>query len=264
MKSIDYKVSCALSLLLHVTAFGVLGLRIPTGDESTATVTQSAFSVQLLADVPQGSYAPPVTEQTMPEILDAVVVPVMATASIETVTEEIAATFVSEIAIERTEPIDTPREEKYVARIVAKTPHRDAPPTARVMPATLHTDFLEYGEPATASRNLDQASLSKETKRAGALPLRLVKPVYPMSARRLGHEGTVVLAIRVLDSGRVGDVTIVTSTGHRSLDQAAVRAARRSRYAPAIFGGLSVSSTQRAAFTFRLEDVDLARIFHKR
>ena len=86
--------------------------------------------------------------------------------------------------------------------------------------------------------------------------MRRVKPVYPTIARRLGYEGTVVLTIQVLDSGRVGDVTIVTSTGHRSLDRAAVRAPRRSRYAPSSLGGLHVDSIKRAAFTFRLKDVD--------
>ena len=262
MKTIDYRVPYALSLLLHVAVLGLLGLRMPNGDESTTTVTQNAFHVQLLADRSREPDDALAMDRPAPESIDAVAAPVAgAVPPVESVAEAVAEP-VAERALERAELIDTPPEEVSVARIVAKATvpdlhiTADAPPARRVIAATLHTDFLDYGEPATASRNAEQASLSKPTERAGARALRLVKPVYPMSARRLGHEGTVVLAIRVLDSGYVGDVTIVTSTGHRSLDQAAVRAAWRSRYAPAIFGGLSVSSTQHTAFTFRLEDAE--------
>ena len=256
MKTIDYRAPYALSLLLHVTAFGLLGLRMPNGDESTTTVTQNAFHVQLLADRSREPDNALAEERPVPESIKAQAAPVAGVVPpVEPVVEAVAEP-VAERALERAESIDTPREEVSVTRIVAKTSQWNSPPAQRVVAATLQTDFLDYGEPATASQNMEQASLTKETKRAGARALRLVKPVYPMSARRLGHEGTVVLAIRVLDSGRVDDVIVVTSTGHRSLDQAAVRAARRSRYAPAIFGGLSVSSTQHTAFTFRLEDAE--------
>ena len=277
---IDYKTSYALSLLLHAAVIGVLGWRMSDGDNSTATQTQNAFSVQLLAAASQESEVSPASERSLPEFVEAVVVPPAPTAPVERVAEAEPEPVV-EIALERAEPVDTPREDISVVRIIAKAsqPDRypkqnarsarqnirssqnnfaeqDNYPATRVVATTLQTNFLDYGKPITASRNAEQASLSKQMQREGARAVRLVKPVYPTIARRLGYEGTVVLTIRVLDSGRVGDVTIVTSTGHRSLDRAAVRAARRSRYAPASFGGLRVNSTKRTAFTFRLEDVD--------
>ncbi len=57
-------------------------------------------------------------------------------------------------------------------------------------------------------------------------------PAYPLSARRAGHEGTVVLTVEVLSDGRVGDARIRQSSGHAALDEAALAAARRWLFAP--------------------------------
>jgi protein TonB len=46
---------------------------------------------------------------------------------------------------------------------------------------------------------------------------------YPEQARRLGIEGTVTLFVELAADGRVEDVRIVESSGHASLDNAAVK-----------------------------------------
>ncbi|HVO95509.1 MAG TPA: TonB family protein, partial [Terriglobales bacterium] len=48
-----------------------------------------------------------------------------------------------------------------------------------------------------------------------------VKPRYPDSARRAGFQGTTLLKVHVLENGRVGEVLIEQSAGHRDLDAAA-------------------------------------------
>jgi protein TonB len=63
-----------------------------------------------------------------------------------------------------------------------------------------------------------------------------VKPRYPDSARRAGAQGTTVLKVRVLESGRVGEILVQISAGHRDLDDAAVEAVKRWLFEPARIG----------------------------
>ena len=48
-------------------------------------------------------------------------------------------------------------------------------------------------------------------------------PKYPMLARRRGWEGTVQLSVLVLEDGRVGDISVLTSSGHPLLDDTALK-----------------------------------------
>jgi len=49
---------------------------------------------------------------------------------------------------------------------------------------------------------------------------------YPASARKMGWEGKVVVAFRLLSDGSVRDVRVVRGSGHAALDQGAVAAVR--------------------------------------
>lgn len=56
---------------------------------------------------------------------------------------------------------------------------------------------------------------------------RMPSPSYPYRARVEGLEGTVVLAIRIGPDGRVTGVRVVSSSGHRVLDEATATHVRR-------------------------------------
>ena len=60
-----------------------------------------------------------------------------------------------------------------------------------------------------------------------------VKPRYPESARRAGAQGVTMLRVRVLESGRVGDVLVEKSSGFRDLDLAAIEAVKKWLFEPA-------------------------------
>lgn len=76
-----------------------------------------------------------------------------------------------------------------------------------------------------------------------ALPRYKLNPLpYPESARRRGQEGTVRLEVLVKIDGRVGDVRLENSSGHRVLDRAALQAVRRWRFKPATRYGQVVES----------------------
>jgi protein TonB len=80
-----------------------------------------------------------------------------------------------------------------------------------------------------------------------------VRPSYPSSARRLGAQGTTMLRVHVLADGRIGDVDIEESAGHRDLDQAAADAVRRWRFEPARRGDEAVAMWVRVPVEFRLK-----------
>ncbi|WP_337879345.1 energy transducer TonB [Rheinheimera sp.] len=58
-------------------------------------------------------------------------------------------------------------------------------------------------------------------------------PVYPKLSRQLKEQGTVVLDVLVLKTGKVGQLKVKTSSGYPRLDQAAVNAVRHWTYSPA-------------------------------
>lgn len=60
-----------------------------------------------------------------------------------------------------------------------------------------------------------------------------VRPSYPATPRRLGIQGTTLLRVHVLASGRIGEVLVEKSAGHPELDDAAADAVRRWRFEPA-------------------------------
>ncbi|MBN2288440.1 MAG: energy transducer TonB [Candidatus Glassbacteria bacterium] len=67
--------------------------------------------------------------------------------------------------------------------------------------------------------------------------MMLVPPVYPRDAEKKKIEGTVDLRIHVAASGTVDKVEIITSSGLQSMDDAAVKAAMKTRFRPAVRDG---------------------------
>ena len=85
--------------------------------------------------------------------------------------------------------------------------------------------------------------------RPGNLP-----PIYPRVARERGWEGRVVLGVEVDPSGAIASVEVDQTSGYRVLDQAALTAVRRWRFAG---GGDTVKSrgeVVRVPITFKLSD----------
>ena len=79
-------------------------------------------------------------------------------------------------------------------------------------------------------------------------------PEYPTISRRRGEEGQVILDVEVLPSGRAGSVRVVSSSGHKRLDEAALRAVKEANFQPAERRGEPVRSTNQWSFIFRLDD----------
>lgn len=96
--------------------------------------------------------------------------------------------------------------------------------------------------------NGDAAGDSKPT------PAYQPKPTYPDFARRLGHEGRVVIRIQVLSSGAVGTASIERSSGYAVLDEAALATIKRWRFRPAQQAGQPVDAILNVPITFKLHE----------
>jgi|SRR5579871_3634190 len=80
-------------------------------------------------------------------------------------------------------------------------------------------------------------------------------PPYPLQARALSQEGTVILQLTVSPQGDVVGADIVQSSGYPELDQTAVSwVIAHWKYRPAIVAGVAVTSQTQAAVKFDLRD----------
>ncbi|WDT76947.1 MAG: TonB family protein [Candidatus Manganitrophus sp.] len=79
------------------------------------------------------------------------------------------------------------------------------------------------------------------------------KPRYPERARAEGREGTALLRVTVLATGKVGEALIEQSSGHADLDRSAVEAVMKWTFLPARRGENPVVSSVRIPVTFALD-----------
>jgi protein TonB len=98
-------------------------------------------------------------------------------------------------------------------------------------------------EPTTTAA-MHPATQSDETLSGTVLKLALPlykqnePPLYPLKARRLGYEGIVMLKVLIDEEGRVDDLRVLKSSGHRVLDRAALSAVKKWLFEPGTKGGV--------------------------
>lgn len=81
-------------------------------------------------------------------------------------------------------------------------------------------------------------------------------PSYPMTARRMGWQGKVVLNVEVLASGLPGQIKVHQSSGHDVLDSAAMRAVSGWRFVAARQGGQAVTKWFLVPIPFILKEAE--------
>ncbi|MDD0841599.1 energy transducer TonB [Pseudomonas sp. Gutcm_11s] len=87
---------------------------------------------------------------------------------------------------------------------------------------------------------------------ANAAYLKNPAPEYPSLAQRRGWEGTVLLRVRVLASGKPAEIQVQKSSGREALDEAAVRAVKRWSFVPAKRGDVAQEGWVTVPLDFRL------------
>lgn len=81
-------------------------------------------------------------------------------------------------------------------------------------------------------------------------------PPYPLTARRLGQEGLVVLVVLVDTHGHPTSVELGQSSGFPLLDGSALKTVRRWRFQPGRIAGIAEESVIEVPIRFVLEDAD--------
>ncbi|MFJ4157774.1 energy transducer TonB [Pseudomonas sp. NPDC089752] len=87
---------------------------------------------------------------------------------------------------------------------------------------------------------------------ANAAYLKNPAPEYPQMALRRGWEGTVLLRVEVLPSGKPGQIQVQKSSGRDALDAAALAAVKRWSFVPAKQGDVAQAGWVSVPIDFKL------------
>jgi protein TonB len=163
-------------------------------------------------------------------------------------------------------PIEPPRQPKPVKREAAhpvEAPHAHLAAVAPVVSPAERTEPLPSPGPVVASPE-SGAPGPRPSPPQAAGPMTLTSdlavicperkpPPYPPVSRRLGEAGKVVLRVELDATGRVNAARVITSSGYKRLDEAALTAVRTWRCQPAQHQGQAVRSVAVQPFDFTLE-----------
>lgn len=124
-----------------------------------------------------------------------------------------------------------------------------------------HTTYPSAGseskETETPSTVIDQSTTAWAPLHAvrKARPLYRINPSpkYPGIARKRRYQGNVVLAVLVKRDGRVGDLQVISSSGHSVLDRAAVSAVKLWLFEPGMRGEEKVEMWVKVPIRFELK-----------
>jgi len=104
---------------------------------------------------------------------------------------------------------------------------------------------------ALAQPEIGPAAVAPPVLRAASY-LRTPQPTYPEASREEGEEGLVLLRVRISRTGEPEEIVLVKSSGHRSLDRAAIDGVKRWTFAPAQRGEEAIEAWMQVPIRFRL------------
>jgi protein TonB len=151
---------------------------------------------------------------------------------------------VDELAVKPPPPKPVPKPKlvvkpvpKPVAKPVEQPPAPPAPPPPVAAPAPPAPVAPKPVTPASASAGY----------------LKNPAPEYPSLALRRGWEGTVLLRVHVLASGKPGEIQIQKSSGRDQLDDAALAAVKRWSFVPAKQGDVAQDGWVSVPIDFKIK-----------
>lgn len=112
----------------------------------------------------------------------------------------------------------------------------------------------EQDRPESSIESIDQDGAPEEDKGVitDAVVQNSYKVTYPPSSRRRGEKGSVTLLFDISNTGKTSNIQVVTSSGYKRLDKAAIKAIAGARFNPAQQFGKPVASTLTETIDFRL------------
>lgn len=153
-------------------------------------------------------------------------------------------------------PKPTPKVKSEIKKPAAKSetkPVETTPPAAPPVSNQPAPVAPASAPPRASSQAQRNAAASDTPAHANADYLNNPAPNYPRMARQRHWEGRVVLRVYVTADGRCGDLSVYRSSGHETLDEAAMEAVRQWRFVPGKHGDTTVASWVNVPIEFALE-----------
>ena len=116
--------------------------------------------------------------------------------------------------------------------------------------ATLSVTATATPEPVATTTD----AIQTESGNSQAQIIERSQPDYPIEAVRANEEGEVRLQIALDAQGNIDDVRIVQSSHSRALDKAAMDAARKWKFRPAMHDGQPAAATIEVPVQFHLDE----------
>ncbi len=151
------------------------------------------------------------------------------------------------VAREPVKPVAKPVEPRPVREPIPAAPPPDvtqAPP----LPAAMAPEQRPAPPP-----DVPRAPAAVTQPRSDAAYLNNPRPAYPLAARRRGDQGTVLIRVLVTADGLAASVGLEKTSGHSSLDEAALAAVKAWRFVPARQGTQAIESPYVVPVVFKLD-----------
>jgi protein TonB len=148
-------------------------------------------------------------------------------------------------------PPVTPTAEQPVVEPVAPVVPMAAPEAIRLPAADAEPAVQSLPAPPAPAPAAVQAPFVPPS--FSAAYLNNPAPAYPPVARRTRQTGRVLLLVDVSADGRAMKVEVSQSSGHESLDEAAMKAVRLWRFVPARRAGTAVAASVQVPISFALD-----------
>ncbi|PXW18326.1 outer membrane transport energization protein TonB [Paraburkholderia caballeronis] len=140
--------------------------------------------------------------------------------------------------------------------VAAPAPEPEVAPPSPVPVAATPPQPSAPAQPAAAAPQPPSLALpgADSIKDVGRVSCDIPRPVYPPRARRLGHEGSVVLRVTIDPAGRITQADVSRGSGFDELDAAAQRAIVAGRCEPYVDNGAAIAVHALQQLDFRLDD----------
>ncbi len=138
--------------------------------------------------------------------------------------------------------------------VLAQTP--TAKPVAAPVAQEPAIDSAAQAAPAVASHAANSGPVVDDFQRVSYLDRSL--PLYPISARKRGIEGRVLLHVDIDPMGLPALIKLAKSSGSEALDKAAMEAVRQWKFKPARRGHHAVAASVTIPIHFKLDGTVVA------
>ena len=135
-------------------------------------------------------------------------------------------------------------------------PQPEKPRQQRETTASPSPDSPSVTEPVESAQNSETTPIATAaliTSKATPIYQKNPKPAYPALARKRNWQGSVTLSIMVLGNGAVDEVTIHQSSGHRMLDNSALKTVKTWQFIPGMKNGQPVAMKVQVTIHFKLD-----------